>query len=336
MIEAHTFDAWTGDVVRSTSTYRNLIILGGFAAPLFLWLAGVAAVLAAESALRRTGDRRAAAFRVCSRGLEIFVLAFLFRIQAFIVSPGNSLLSLFRVDILNIMGPSIVAASLVWGLCRRRSLLVLVYASLAIGVAMVTPLIRTAEWVEALPVWFQWHLRPAGDQTVFTGFPWAGFVFGGGAVGALLAPATDGHAEGRVHMGLLGSGATLVAVGFYTASLPPLYAQSSFWTSSPTYFAIRLGVMMMALASLYGLETLLSHWRIGLSWLARIGRNSLFIYWIHVELVYGYASWPLRRHLSLFQSATAYLLFCAMIYGAVVVKDRVVRARRIGQMTVLA
>ena len=31
--------------------------------------------------------------------------------------------------------------------------------------------------------------------------------------------------------------------------------------------------------------------------LATLGRASLFIYWIHVELVYGYASWFWRRRL---------------------------------------
>jgi len=45
------------------------------------------------------------------RGLEIFLLAFVFRAQSFIVSPGNPLVSLLRVDILNIMGPSIVVAA---------------------------------------------------------------------------------------------------------------------------------------------------------------------------------------------------------------------------------
>src|SRR5262245_47850375 len=109
MLQAHTFDAWTRPADRATPIYRQFMILGGFAAPLFLWLAGLVAVLAAEAGLRRTGNRSSAAEDVCKRGLQIFILAFLFRLQAFVVSPGNSLLSIFRVDILNVMGPSIVA-----------------------------------------------------------------------------------------------------------------------------------------------------------------------------------------------------------------------------------
>ncbi len=328
MIEAHTLDAWTRLADRQTPAYRNLIILGGFAAPLFLWLAGVATVLAAERVARRTGDRRLAALTICRRGLEIFILAFLFRVQAFIVSPGNSLLSLFRVDILNVMGPSIVATGVVWACCRRRSTLTIAFAVLAVAVAMLTPPIRSAEWLSMLPVWVQWHLRPAGDHTAFTAFPWSGFVLGGGALGALLAGVEEVGSERRLHLAIAAFGTGLVALGFYTASLPPLYRDSSFWTSSPTYFAIRFGAMMVALALIYFCEPLVAPGSIVVAPLERMGRSSLFIYWIHVELVYGYASWPLRRKLPLAQALVAYALFCLLMYGAVVLRDRVVQARR--------
>jgi fucose 4-O-acetylase-like acetyltransferase len=110
--------------------------------------------------------------------------------------------------------------------------------------------------------------------------------------------------------------------------LPSLYAESFFWTSSPTYFAIRLGTLMMVLSIMFWLETVSSPWELKLRPLAKLGRNSLFIYWIHVEMVYGYASWPLRRNLNLTQAAAAYLIFCAMIYGAVLLKDKGMKARR--------
>ena len=42
MIEAHTIDAWTRASDKHAPLFRDLTILGGFAAPLFLWLAGVA------------------------------------------------------------------------------------------------------------------------------------------------------------------------------------------------------------------------------------------------------------------------------------------------------
>ena len=68
--------------------------------------------------------------------------------------------------------------------------------------------------------------------------------------------------------------------------------------------------------------------------LARFGRSSLFIYWIHVELVYGYATWPIRARLPLWGVVVAYAAFCAVMYGAIVLRDRLVdgwRIRRVRQ-----
>src|SRR5512142_180519 len=124
MIEAHTTDAWTRTASRGSTPYAYAVMLAGFAAPLFLWLAGLSIPLAAAAGVRRGLSRRAAAEAVIKRGLEIFILAFLFRLQAFVLSPGAHPVTLFRVDILNIMGPAIVLAALAWSLVESRTLAV--------------------------------------------------------------------------------------------------------------------------------------------------------------------------------------------------------------------
>jgi uncharacterized membrane protein len=331
MIEAHTVDAWTMASARRSLAYRDAIMLGGFAAPLFLWLAGVALVLSAAATVRRGGSRKEAAGTICRRGLEIFILAFLFRLQAFIVSPGSHPVAIFHVDILNIMGPAVVCAGLVWTLAESPAVLAAVYAGLAATFAMVAPIVRTIGAIDLLPVWVQWYIRPAGEHTTFTAFPWAGFVFAGAAVGAVLLTARDPLAgsevamrsrEHRIHAGLALAGVALVGVGFYTASLPAIYRQSSFWTSSPTYFAIRVGVITAAFAVLYSAEQVAVRFGVALTALERFGRRSLFVYWIHVELVYGYATWPIHGRLPLWGVGLAYVVFTALMYGAVVIFDR--------------
>jgi uncharacterized membrane protein len=185
--------------------------------------------------------------------------------------------------------------------------------------------------VDGLPIWVQWYLRPAGDYTTFTLFPWAGFVFAGAGCGVLLEQARDGRAERRVLRAFSVAGAALMAVGFATAARPSIYAQSSFWTSSPTYFAIRVGILMLGLALVAAIRQATHargpHWAV----LERFGRSSLFIYWIHVEMVYGYATWPLRHRLPIWGAAIAFSLFAALMYGALAVRDRTVdwwRTRR--------
>jgi uncharacterized membrane protein len=328
MIEAHTLDAWTRPADRRGVWFGDASILGGFAAPLFLWLAGVGVAMSAARTFERTGSRSSAAESIARRGLEIFILAFLFRLQAFILSPGAHPVTLFRVDILNVMGPAIVATGLLWASGRTAATRVLVLSATATFAAMITPVVRETTAIDAWPQWFQWYLRPTGDNTTFTGLPWAGFVFAGGAVGVLIAEARDERLERTLQVILAAAGAALIALGFYTAGQPSIYRTSSFWTSSPTWFCIRTGILMLALASVYLLEMLLARAGTALRPLARMGQSSLFVYWIHVELVYGYASWWWRRSLPLWGTALAYVAFCTLIYGAVLLRDRIVEARR--------
>jgi uncharacterized membrane protein len=328
MIEAHTFDAWTRPLSRTGRPFAYAIMLGGFAAPLFLWLSGVGVALSGASLMRRLDDRGAVVQAICRRGLEIFILAFLFRLQSFIITPGSYPVTLFRVDILNVMGPGIVVTGIVWGFSSRPSALVVAYAGLACALAMVTPMVRAWPLVDALPTWMQWYVRPAGDYTTFTLFPWAGFVLAGAACGVLLAHVRDVRTETRVHLAFAAAGAAIVGLGFYTAARPSIYRQSSFWTSSPTYFAVRVGLLMLALAAIYAIARTVEARGGRQLLLERLGQHSLFIYWIHVELVYGYATWPLRHRLPLWGTVIAYAVFSALMYAAIGWRDRLVEGWR--------
>ena len=150
MIEAHTFDAWTRPAVRASAVFRKANILGGLAAPLFLWLAGVGVAMSAAAVARRSGRRADGVSAVSRRGLEIFILAFLFRLQGLIVSPGGHIVTLFRVDILNIMGPSMVVAGLIWWISDRPAVQVGLYAAIACALAMLTPIVRVSPLVGTL------------------------------------------------------------------------------------------------------------------------------------------------------------------------------------------
>lgn len=318
MIQAHTLDAWTRPASRNTPLYGWLSVLGGFAAPLFLFLAGLSLVLAAERQLARGSTRSRAAALIVKRGAEIFILAFLFRLQAFVVSPGSWPVTIFRVDILNILGPSIALAGLIWWVSGGPRMAAVMGAAVALSVAMATPVVRVAGWVDMLPLWLEWYMRPFPEQTTFTLFPWSGFVFAGLALGVVTAAAATERADRWLMVWTAVAGSALVWFGFWAAARPSLYRESSFWTSSPTYFIIRVGGMLLFVALL----SLLARWnhawlRQAFDPLATFGRHSLFIYWIHVELVYGYVTWGIHRRLPLWGTAIGFLIFTVLMYGAI-------------------
>src|SRR4029450_615195 len=127
---------------RSEHPYQWAMVVGGFSAPLFLFLAGVAMALAAGSRLRKglTAPETAAIAR--RRGWQILGLAFLFRLQSFIISGGPFPQTLVKGDILNGMGPPIVFGGVLWGIGSTGLWRVTALILAMLFFAFATPLIR--------------------------------------------------------------------------------------------------------------------------------------------------------------------------------------------------
>jgi uncharacterized membrane protein len=319
MIEAHVIDSWTRADDRHSRAFGESLILGGFGAPLFLLLAGVAVAMSAGSKARRLGDDRAAARMVQRRGLEIFGLAFLFRFQSFVLSHGP-VWTLLKVDILNIMGLSIVLCAFAWTWTRSTRGRVATFAILTAAFVLLTPAVRSLIALAPLPDWIEGYFRPIPLLTNFTFFPWAAFVTAGSLLGVLLDAARTTEADRRVNIAFGIGGLAVAAIAYEASFLPPLDPRSRFWTTSASFFFLRLGIMVTAIALAYLWE---QRPTAGRRWspLRLLGKTSLFIYWIHVEMVYGLIATPLKGTFSVAGAWAALGIFCLAMLGAAVLKE---------------
>ncbi|HXH24131.1 MAG TPA: heparan-alpha-glucosaminide N-acetyltransferase domain-containing protein [Vicinamibacterales bacterium] len=324
MIEGHTLDAWTRLDERTRAGYQWAIAVAGIGAPIFLFLAGAALALAAGSRQRAGLDDAAVAARASRRALGIFGLAFLFRFQSWVISRGEFWSVLLKVDILNVMGLSLLAAALLWAAGRDRRSRALLLSACAALVALATPIVRASPLLAALPDPVEWYLRPVPGRNTFTLFPWSGFLLAGGAVGLWLDAAREPDTERRAMAWLALAGAALALGGYGASYLPPIYRDVSFWTSSPTFFFLRLGIVMAAVPAAYAWMRAWPGW----SPLRELGVASLFVYWIHVELVYGVPSLMLHRRLRFEQALAALAIVVILMFGAVRLRDRIVRGLR--------
>ena len=302
MIEAHTLDAWTRLGDRRNAWYAWAMSIGGFGAPVFLFLAGIALPLAAGSRMRNGRSAAEAAALALRRGWQIFGLAFLFRLQSWLISGGSWRLSLLKVDILNVMGLSLVIGAWLWGLGKTKASRALLLGAAAVAATMLTPLVRATPLLTPLPDPIEWYFRPDPGRGTFTLFPWAGFLLAGAAVGLWLEAARTTLEETRVNLWLLVIGVAVAGGGYAASWLPPLYANASFWTSSPTFFFLRFGILIVAVPVAYGWGRA---WK-GYSPLEDFGRASLFVYWIHVEIVYGVLTGPVHKQLPFSRAVMAF------------------------------
>ena len=232
------------------------------------------------------------------------------------------------------MGLAMLAGAVLWGLGRGSWSRGWLLAGAAVAAAMVTPVVRATPLLAPLPDPIEWYLRPFAGATTFTLLPWAGFLLAGGAVGFWIDSARSPRDVRVMNAGLAVVG-TLIAVGGYAASfLPPIYAQTNFWTSSPTFFFLRLGIVIAFVPLAY----LVNADREGprrspmsiaggplRSAMQEFGRSSLFVYWIHVEMAYGIFSAPIHRRLSLEWALVGWALLTVFLFGLVRLKGRLER-----------
>ena len=320
MIEAHTLDSWTRVEDRGHA-YRWAMVIGGFGAPIFLFLAGVSLALAAGSRRRKGLSETEVAAAARRRGWQIFGLAFLFRLQSAVISGGPLPQSLFKVDILNIMGLSMVVAAVLLSAGSAPRWRAVLLGAAAVATAMLTPIVRATPVLAPIPDPIEWYFRPDPGRTTFTLFPWAGFLLAGSSVGVWIDQTSNPAYERRVLVWLGVLGVVLALMGYGTSFLPPIYADTSFWTTSPTFFFFRLGLLIAAVPLAYAWRV----WTPGRSLLVEFGLASLFVYWIHVEMVYGVLSLPLHRRLTLAQALLAFVVFSAFLFWLVRIKARLFR-----------
>jgi len=299
MFQTHCYDSWLGGEARKTTFFMWSQLGGTLPAPLFLFLAGISFALVTERLQKKGLPAAQVARTTIRRGAEIFGLGLLFRVQEFVLAWGWAPWSdLLRVDILNTIGLSMMLMGVVCSIVlflsrgpRTRLALGGTAVAVSLSIALLTPLVYTS-W---RPRWLPWPLESyingvhnlgQPQPWLFPVFPWVGFAFVGLAVGFFLL-SDFGRKLGVSAFALAGAGGVgLIYLARWLDRRRQFYAVYDFWHTSPNFFLIRVGLLLIILAAVY----VWCRWGLG-SWgfspLIQMGQTSLLVYWVHIEFVYG-------------------------------------------------
>lgn len=358
MIEVHVLDAWLAPGARGApwpfgllaagpSPHAVLSMIGGFAAPGFLFMAGLSQALA-DAAQERKGiapsERRTRALR---RALWVLAVAYGFRIAEYVLGgawqrPGGWM-DVLKVDVLNIIAVGL-AMSAVLSVGRPRAVGASLAALGTIAIVLATPPIAgalqhfdlpAAGAAEALSRQAPGRLADVALAYLYASWPranfhlfnWAGFLL----AGAALAPLALGRARPLAWLALAGA---LFALGWWADTLPDVYAHQDYWRTSPSWFVMRLAVCVGLSGALQLVPDSAER---PLAWLASMGRQSLVGYIASVELTYGalleWLSWrtagaPLHRSLSFGATVLAIAVMVAATWAICLTWGRLERGRR--------
>jgi uncharacterized membrane protein len=309
MIQCHSFNSFTRLDLRDGGPYVYSQFIGGMAAPLFLFMAGMTMAFQMESLAQREDDARRRWLISLKRGAYILGIAFLFRFTNWLFSvPRATLQEITKVDILNCMGVGMIAlaaGAVFTGGSRARFGLV---AGLAIAAA--SPIVANLDWSGA-PALLQEYIAPGQRTGRFPFFPWSSYLAFGLAAGTIVKRAAADRIERLMQWGVL-VGFAVVFSGQYFANVPySIYTKSDFWINSPALILIRVGIVLLLMAGAYLWTEYCAG--AGWSWMQALGKNSLMVYWVHVMIVYGAVVRPIKRQLSIQQTLLATALVTGMM-----------------------
>jgi uncharacterized membrane protein len=311
MIATHGLYGWVRPEDQASPFFQWMWLIGGFPGAVFLFISGMVLALATERLHRSGAPPRAVLRTGLARGLEILGYAFLFRLWMFASGRFGSPWDLLRVDILNCIGAAllIVAAfALPW---PRRGVRIAAALSIAVAISVLTPLTWDSGLARTLPAGLAGYIDGRQPGSFFPPFPWAGFAALGAAAGVLLPSWRTRGREAHLFVGMAALGAVLIPLGLWADRVSPqVYPRYDFWHTSPAYFAVKTGIVLLTMGAAYALDRLPLQGPI-----RQLGRTSLLVYWAHLEVIYGDHIVPgVRGNLSLGQAAVAVsILMLAML-----------------------
>lgn len=348
MFQTHCYDAWLGGAARNSKFYMWSQILGTFPAPLFLFLAGISFAIVIDKLLRKNLAANQIGRTMVRRGAEILGWGLLFRLQEYAIALGWApWTDLFRVDILNTIGASMILMGVVcWLVLSYKaragtalqvgpaeirdpqariesrpytSRLVITAILVSAAISLLTPLL----WTTWRPHFLPWELESYIDGVhnlsqpqswLFPIFPWGGFAFAGLAVRFLLF-SESARKLGAYTFLLAGAAGVglILASRFLVSRRIQIYPAFDYWRTSPEFFILRVGMLLL-------LVTLAYTWcrwgpgESGFSPLIQLGRTSLLVYWVHLELVYGrFTILPRRANTIVGASVGLAIIFVMML-----------------------
>ena len=350
MFQTHCYDSWLSPRARQGDFYMYSQLGGTFPAPLFLFLAGMSFALVTEKLWQKNQPVGAIAGATILRGAEIFAYGLGFRLQEYVISWGWApKTDLLRVDVLNTIGLSMmlmgVLCWIVGGLSmlrapavRRtpRAALVMAAAATAMLISLLTPPL----WTTWRPTWLPWPLETYVDgfhnlgvpqPGLFPVFPWTGFAFAGLAAGFILQSQWARTWEPRTFFAMGLGGSLLIEFARWLDHQPrQMYAVYDYWHTSPSFFLIRVGMLLVILCGCYcWCRWGAGQW--GFSPLIVLGQASLLVYWVHIEFVYGRVSILPKRRMGVGGASVGLLIITlamlALAYARIRTKGKMTRGK---------
>ena len=297
MIETHVFNATLTPDHTSSGFFQVLTFINGLVAPSFLFASGLAYAVTTRRKIHDYLSFGPPLFKQLGRLLLILLIGYTLHIPRFsyahlrYIAGDRGWELFFQVDVLHCIAVSLLLLQILLLVLRTEARLYRVVPWMGAAVVIASPLMWGIDFWGLIPVPVAAYMNGL-HNSLFPLFPWSAFVFAGAITGRQYLLAKDRETAGeagaiaRKMKSVAWFGVGFIAFSFVlhpaAATVYPVY---DYWRVSPSFFLLRLGLVLLLCVGMYSFERLR-----GVSprsVVTLVGRESLIVYVTHLTVIYG-------------------------------------------------
>ena len=328
MLEGHFVRTFLSADLQRSTFFQVHEFIHGLSAPAFLFGAGLTFIVSTRQRWIEYHHWGPPLARRIRRLLFVLLIGLALHLPYFsirkIVLEGTSadFLQLFQSDVLTCIGIGLISLHAVVFFFKTESRFYGLVLSATLIVCFLTPIVWDADFLHSAPPFIS-QLFDGRNGSPFPLFPYVGFLFAGVIVSWEFLVASEQHRERQFMVRLFAIGAAFLLAGILFDALPiRMYPTYNYWYTSPNYFFVRIGCVMFLTAGSWLVAARISS---PSPLLTVFGKESLFIYALHLPIIYGSVVNPSLNLRSMSapdhgaaETAMYCLLFIAIMLGCAV------------------
>jgi hypothetical protein len=288
MIEVHIFNAFLFPSLKETYWFELLNFINGLVAPAFLFVSGFAFIVSSERRIDELRKYGTYFWNKLSRIVLIFLAGYSLHLpyfsfsKTFNESSPEQFISWFNVDILQCIAAGLLLLLLLRIFIKKEDVFYGLLMVLVILISLVSPIIWKTDFGKFLPIFLADYFNTMSGS-YFPLFPWLFFLFSGAVFSKFYINSRNENRENVFIKKLFLYSMIPISLGhFFFSDLfnSPIFSIRP----NPLFLYQRLGYVLV-LATFFWYYV--NNRETKRSFVLDVSRESLLIYWLHLEVIYS-------------------------------------------------
>ncbi|MEK6552066.1 MAG: heparan-alpha-glucosaminide N-acetyltransferase domain-containing protein [Bacteroidota bacterium] len=292
MIEVHVVNSMLLPALKESWWFPSLNFINGLVAPSFSFASGMVFVLSLQKGVDQLRTFGKEFWRKLSRVGLIFFIGYSLHLPYYSLNKilnnqtQQNLNSLFTVDILQLISTGLIVLLFARIFIKSEKRFYNFTLILTAIILFISPLLWKIDLANYLPLFFANYFNKM-HGSLFPAFPWWAFVFSGAYVAKYYLEAKQNNSEKAFarKMIITGSLFYLISVVIMYVLFPQELAKI---IPNPFFFLERFGLILLFLGVFWFYLNNKENYS---SLIIDVSRESLLIYWVHLQLIYSEIFW---------------------------------------------